>query len=237
MRLRRRSWEPPDPECRFIIRCVDRPTNVREIEGWHLAAREAARLAPPPTGQQRAEVDARFANAQIETILELSRRESPIGPSVQEGMELADAIAAQARGVVVDPLAHRLVLPGEWRVEDPQYALDPREHVTVHVVAEPSGIWVHTHGLAKFGRPEFELFGLPDETSDLGYALLMDTAGYVIDGPVVAPGNTLGDPASPLTAFEGSREPEHWETRSVIELRADGASTAEALRAWAGPDA
>ena len=149
-------------------------------------------------------------------------------------MELADAIAVQTGGVILDPLAQRLVLSGEWRVEVKQYAIDPREHVNVQLVEEPNGLWVHTHGLAKFGRSEFELFDLPAESTDLAYALVMDTGGYVIDGPIIAPGNSLGDASIPLRAFQGSREADHWEKRSVIELRAEGASTAEALRAWAG---
>jgi hypothetical protein len=219
----------------LIVRCVDRPTNVRDIDDWLIAEREAPELEPPPTGREHSEADERFLNARVEAILELSRREPPIGPSIQTGMELADAIAAHARGVILDPTAQRVVLPGEWRVEDRRYAVDPREHVTVHeVVDDPAGIWMHTHGLAKFGRPELEMFDLPAETSELAYALLMDTSGYVIDGPIVAPGNTLGDTARPLAALEGSRETDHWENRSVIELRGDGGSTAEALEAWAG---
>ena len=233
MRLRRVSWAAPEPECGFIIRCVDPPTHVRDIDGWRLAQSDATDSAIPSAPEERPDVNERWENARVQAILELTRREAPIGAFIQAGMELADAIAMQGRGVIMDPFAQRVVLPGEWQVEERAYTVDPREHVAVHFVEDSTGLWVHTHGLAKFGRPEFELFDLPAEAADLAYALVMDLSGYVIDGPVVAPGSTLGDPTVPLKALEGSREAGHWEKRSVLELRGGDRPTVEAIRAWA----
>jgi len=206
---------------------------VPDIPGWRLAQGDAEPQPTPPGSEERPYIGERFQNARVEAILELTRRDSPIGPSIQVGMELADAIATQTGGVIIDWLSQRLVLPGEWQVEERVYAIDPREHVIVHYVEDSTGLWVHTHGLAKFGRPELELFDLPTDAGDLAYALVMDLSGYVIDGPVVAPGNTLGNPKVPLRALEGSREADHWDKRSVIELRGAGGPTAEAMRAWA----
>ena len=236
MRLRRASasWVAPEPECGFVVRCVDPPTHVPDIPGWRLAQGNAEPRATPPGSEERSDIDERFQKSQVEAILELTRRELPIGPSIQAGMELADAIAMQTRGVIIDPLSQRLVLPGEWQVEARMYAIDPREHVTVHYVEESTGLWVHTHGLAKFGRPELELFDLPTDAGKLAWACVMDVSGYVIDGPVVAPGNTLGNPKVPLKALEGSREADHWDERSVLELRGAGGPTIEAVRASLG---
>ncbi len=233
MRLGAAPWAAPEPECDFLVRCVDPPIEFPAIPGWRLIQVDAEPRATPPSLQpeERPEIGERFQNARVETILELTRRDLPIGPSIQAGMELADAIAKQTRGVIIDPLSQRLVLPGEWQVEEHMYDIDPREHVTVHYVEEATGLWVHTHGLAKFGRPELELFDLPTDAGKLAWACVMDLSGYVIDGPVLAPGNTLGNPNVPLKAVEGSREADHWDGRSVIELRGADGPTIEAVRA------
>src|SRR5262245_31167937 len=107
MRLRRAStsWAAPEPECGFVVRCVDPPIDVPDIPGWRLTQGDAEPRATPPSlePEERPEIDERFQNARIEAILELARRDLPIGPSIQVGMELADAIATQTRGVIIDP--------------------------------------------------------------------------------------------------------------------------------------
>ena len=64
----------------------------------------------------------------------------------------------------------------------------------------------------------------------------MSTAAYMIDGPVVAPGSTLGDSGSPLHVKAGSREREHWYGATVVELHGKERSPARALSAWANVD-
>jgi nucleoid-associated protein YgaU len=217
----------------FVVRCEGDASSLPEAAGWQVAA-EGSEPTSAPAGEKNTEAGRRFAAATVAVTFVMSPEASPVGPAVLAGMELADRLAGETEGVIIDPLAVRLVLPGEWRVETRLYEIEPREHVTVHLVDEGDTLWVHTHGLVKFGRPELELYGVPKDLSEVAYAFVMDTGGYVIDGPVIAPGNTLGDPSAPLSAREGTREREHWQGTTVVELHGRAGSPADGLRAWSG---
>ena len=231
MRFRKRAaWEPPPPICVLMVRCLDVPSDTESPDGWRIVTvDEPSRNVLP--GEHGEEANERLINASAELVLELLRRDEPVGPAIESGMACADSLATQWRGVIVDPIAQRVVMPGDWQVADKVYDMDPREHVAIHTVAASSGLWVHTHGLAKFGRPELEVFDIPEELATAALALVLDTSAYVIDGPVISPGNTLGPADKPLRAFEGTREADHWDGVPVIELRGVGASMAETLRA------
>lgn len=239
MRFRKRSSEqstrssgPRLAQCALIVRSLDPLPAQHSLDGWRITVPDQPHRSVLP-GEHSAEAVERMTTARSELILELLPRREPVGPTIQKGMAFADSLAAELRGVILDFFAQRVVMPGARQVQDKQYDIDPREHLSIHVVAEPSGLWVHTHGLVKFGRPEFELFDLPADLERAAHAFVLDTSGYVIDGPVIAPGNTLGAIDAALRVFEGTRGRDHWEAYPVVELRGDGVSTAEALRAWA----
>ncbi len=234
MRFRKpqeQPWGRPVAQCVLVVRCLEAPSDLASPEGWRVVTEEAANRSVPPGGS--GEANERFAAAKVELVAHMWHETEPVAPVVQSGMTWADSAAAQGEGVILDPFAQRLVMPGDWQVQDKVYDIDPREHVTVQIVSEPSGLWVHTHGLLKFGRPEVELFDVPAELEKVARAFVLDTAGYVIDGPVIAPGSTLGSPDKPLRVVEGARQAAHWDSIPVVEFRGVGASTAEALRAWA----
>jgi hypothetical protein len=110
--------------------------------------------------------------------------------------------------------------------------------VTLHAVGaeSPEGGWIHTHGLIKFGRPEFEIYAVPEDMAPGTAAALNDLGQYVITGAFVAPGQTVGDPSVPLQARPGTREPDHWGKIPALELvdvgeRSEAGAT-RGLRAW-----
>jgi hypothetical protein len=230
---RRRPHGSLQPTCSFVIRCVGEvPATTESAPPWTVVVQDPE-PDDPPEPYAASEAGRRWRGATSEIVLTLEPSDLDPAGLVTIGMELADALAAHAEGVILDPVAQRLVLPGEWRVEERLYEVDPKEHVTVHVVEDGPALWVHTHGLLKFARPELELFEVPADLSDLAYAFLMDVGGYTIAGPVIADGHTLGSPDVPLRAHDGTREREHWAEAPVLELRGDTAPTADALRAWA----
>ena len=122
----------------------------------------------------------------------------------------------------MDTAAFRFFGPGGWpveadlAVENPYPEFDVREHVQIHI--ETDSRWFHTHGLIKFGRPEMEIYGVPPELDDTAFATLLDISHYVITSAVIEPGQTCGDPSQPFYAREGSKEREHWNGVSVLEL-------------------
>ncbi len=114
-------------------------------------------------------------------------------------VELADRLANLAEGVVLDQESRRYYLPGKWRVANAVKPLDAREQVAIHLEkSEGDRMWVHTHGLSKFGRPELELLDLPSELGEAACRLLVDLSQQMIGGAVLRPGERVGDPQSPL---------------------------------------
>jgi hypothetical protein len=165
-----------------------------------------------------------------------------VGDTVLEAMKRAVALAEAADGCVNDLFAMRFFGPDTWRVEEPLAEMDVREHMTLHTVPVEDGgdrFWVHTHGLIKFGRPEFEIYDVPEEMVDGTAIALNDMGQYVATGALISPNETVGDRAVPLHARLGERERGHWEDMPVLELvdvdenGRPGASGAErGLRAW-----
>jgi hypothetical protein len=105
-----------------------------------------------------------------------------------------------------------------------------------------AGSWIHTHGLRKFGRPELEVYDVRNELAPATSWLFLDLASYLVDGALIRPGETLGDPKRPVGIRIGARDREHWEEIPVLELvdvddagmQARGA--ARGLAAWADFD-
>lgn len=141
---------------------------------------------------------------------------------------VAERLAEAGDGVVRDIEAYRFFAPGGWQVDDRVGDADPREHIVVHSVSEDGGpAWIHTHGLVKFGRPEFEIYDVPPDIVEAVGIGILDMAAYVMGGALVEAGQTLGDPDVPIRARRGGRDREHWEDTPVLELVGEAG-----LRAW-----
>ena len=73
-----------------------------------------------------------------------------------------------AGGVALfDAVALRWWTPEEWRevIFEPA-APEPVEHTTLLASQEEDGFWLHSHGLAKFGRPDLSARGLLQDDLD-----------------------------------------------------------------------
>jgi hypothetical protein len=228
---RRRGSHPPDPWCVFIVGCTaeELPAGLLEEESrpWTITVEDAAggRERVPPEEMWSAlgltaELAGRFERARFDVTISLKQTGESAAATVLEMTGLADLLAELGDGCVHDPAAQRFFGPGTWRIADPLAEVDVREHVTVHAVGAESseGAWIHTHGLIKFGRPEFELYDVPGDMASGAAAALNDLAQYVITGAFVAAGETVGDPSVPLRARPGDRDREHWGEIPVLEL-------------------
>jgi hypothetical protein len=146
------------------------------------------------------------------------------GPSLAASVAFATRIAARISdlgiGVAHDDAACRYFAGDSWKCPTPSGPSDPRDHVVLHSeVGAPTGHWIHTHGLVKFGRPEFEVYDVPEEISTAVSWEILNLCSYVIGGELVEPGHTVGHPDVPLAARIGSRNrPNHWEDTAVLEL-------------------
>ena len=84
-------------------------------------------------------------------------------------------LLGMTEGVAVDPASQRCY--GRTHLAQLAAATSPLAQVAMH--AEPwgaDGLWLHTHGLQKFARPELELLGVPSAYEAEGRALLNEVA-------------------------------------------------------------
>ena len=153
-------------------------------------------------------------------MVSLLERGQNLPQDVLYATRLADRVSTLADGCVNDLMSCRYFGSGSWRISESTREVDVREHVVVHgEKGDSPGMWVHTHGLLKFGRPEFEIYGVPEELWEGVSLVMLDLMAYVMTGPLIRPGETVGDPGTPLRAQEGTRNRErHWGDCSVLEL-------------------
>jgi len=163
------------------------------------------------------EMLARFNQPVWRLIVQMVTPATDVRETVIFATRLAQRLAALGEGVVMDTCAYRFFGPGGWPVEDPHPEFDAREHVHIHI--ETDGGWVHTHGLVKFGRPEMEIYDVPEELHAVAVGTLFDIGQYMITSAPIAPGETCADPNQPLFARAGSKNREgHWNDVPVLEL-------------------
>lgn len=161
---------------------------------------------------------AREATATV--VVMLVRRGQNLAQDVLFATRLADRISEIADGCVNDLMGCRFFGSGSWKVAEPAGEIDAREHVLVHgETGDPRGLWVHTHGLIKFGRPELEIYEVPEPVWPRVSLAVLDMAAYLIGGALLKPGETVGDPEIPLAVREGTRHRKgHWEDCPALEL-------------------
>jgi hypothetical protein len=163
------------------------------------------------------EMLARFNQPAWRVILEMATPAADVRETVIFATRVAQRLAALGDGVVMDTCAYRFFGPGGWPVEDPQPEFDAREHVHIHIETDRG--WVHTHGLVKFGRPEMEIYDVPEDLHAVAVGTLFDIGQYVITSAPIAPGETCADPNQPLFARAGTKNREgHWNDLPVLEL-------------------
>ena len=84
-------------------------------------------------------------------------------------------------GVALDPIAQRAY--GRTQLAQLAATSQATAHIALH--AEPWGadeLWLHTHGLQKFARPELELLGVPRAFEAEGRTLILELADNLTQG-------------------------------------------------------
>ncbi len=84
--------------------------------------------------------------------------------AVFEGLWTARMLLELVEGVVVDVTAFKLHTPQDVE-EITELDFDIRDHVAVHAqeVGTSQTLWVHTHGMLKFGVTDVEMFGIKED--------------------------------------------------------------------------
>ncbi len=124
-------------------------------------------------------------------------------PSLDLALALAQRIASLTGGVVADPAATSYRLPEEV-LQDPR--LDPRVDVREHIRVRPTAEGMLTHGMIKFGWPEYLMRDVPDDLVQLAGSFLLTVGQQHLVGNVLS----VGDQVNGFTVTHaGGMPPRH----------------------------
>ncbi len=90
-------------------------------------------------------------------------------------VRFVEAVRATTGGVVQDAISHTLWGIEEWRklaTGDPLQKM-MEAHIHLDVLDEGGTVWIHSHGMQKFGLPELEMDGVPTDLASLGRAMML----------------------------------------------------------------
>lgn len=88
-------------------------------------------------------------------------------------VQLIEAIREETGGVVQDAISHVLWGVDAWKRVVGGASTDlASAHLRFEALEDNGSVWVHTHGMAKFGMPDVEMEGVPDEFASTGMKLV-----------------------------------------------------------------
>jgi uncharacterized protein YegJ (DUF2314 family) len=113
-------------------------------------------------------------------------------------VRFVEALRSLNNGVVQDAVSHTLWGTEQWKrcVENPRKNIMERQ-LQWEILDEGGRVWIHTHGMLKFGLPDLEMEGFPAEAAGTGRKLMIMAAerlvqqrgrGLSLASPIVLPG-------------------------------------------------
>lgn len=102
--------------------------------------------------------------------------------AVFEALWTVRALLEKFEGIVIDITAFKLHLSSDVE-EITELDFDIRDHVSVHAVEMEGGrVWVHSHGLTKFGMAELELFQITEDDLPAAETFMHELSGDIAFG-------------------------------------------------------
>lgn len=148
-------------------------------------------LAAPPALLERLETGDRrlLETARATYRLSVNRPGSNPANAVRFQVHVADALLDRAAGVTLDPEMQLVWGSDAWRAARELGELDVRRHVVIHAEPLPAGkVWLHTHGLIKFGRPDLEMSDVAEAQVESRVMVLNEVARHLSHGGELALG-------------------------------------------------
>jgi len=93
-------------------------------------------------------------------------------------VKFAEALRAVIGGVVQDAISHTLWGTEEWKRRIVEHPLDDlvESHIQFEILDEGGAVWIHCHGMQKFGLPDIEIDGIPGELASAGLTMMIMVA-------------------------------------------------------------
>jgi len=116
-------------------------------------------------------------------------------------MRLVETIRSLTGGVVQDAVSHMLWGARAWKehIDNPEKSF-LESQVRFDVLDEGGAVWIHTHGMLKFGLPDLEAEGIPAEFVSSTGKLMMTVAETLLTAPGqdVLSASVLSVPGTPV---------------------------------------
>jgi uncharacterized protein YegJ (DUF2314 family)/tetratricopeptide (TPR) repeat protein len=151
----------------------------------HISRRSAKKLFDypedllPRNSKELNEADrATLKDAQIITRVRLVPADTSSPDYLVFMVRLVEAVRQDTEGVVQDAVSHTLWGSEQWtrRIADTSFDGILESHIHFEVLDEGGGIWIHSHGMQKFGLPEIEIDGIPPGFASSGLRMMFMVA-------------------------------------------------------------
>jgi hypothetical protein len=141
-------------------------------------------------------------SARVMTRVRVSLKQPATLQYLVAALTTAESLARETDGVILDVHAGRLMTPDEVRrqLKAPAFAVE--SHVNVRERRLASGLTLTTAGLAKFGRDELGVRGVPPESMVVARHALLTLADYLTQGQVIQPAEAVQFGGALLVARE-----------------------------------
>lgn len=127
---------------------------------------------------------------------------------------VADVFVRMDDAIVFEPLSTRIWTRQQWERLMDVNEFDIRNFIFMHVEYGDEGGWVHTHGMRRFGKPDFEVVNVPQKRIDSMAEQLYNVAWYAAEGADVQEGDTMTAPGGEELRFERTAE-EHFQNKAL----------------------
>lgn len=166
--------------------CVGSPTATYRIEGPLLAG-----AVPLPGGEIKPHGPSSGGSSKTAASAEASTKDLP-RRQAHFIAAVAAEIAIATSGVLVDVVSQRFRGPHAALVFT-QASFDVREYVSVHAegLVDSDLLHLHTHGLARFGRPDVEMGDVPRVALSFATHVLNEVAQHQALGNIVQNGESV----------------------------------------------
>ena len=161
--------QPPELRATGRLRIFRYPGSVTDGMGAPALAQLATGLSPDDEGVLREgarALDLRITAAPARILAALGWLD-----------HATSALLDLTSGVALDPIIQRCLGRPGFRARLATSASDPFAHLAIHHERlDAENLWLHTHGLQKFGQPELDLSGVPLSLEDEGASALREIA-------------------------------------------------------------
>ena len=139
------------------LRTFTRERNGDWIDGWFTGAFEAVLKAADPG------LFDRCRRAEKCTVLQGYVQKDSTLDYMKNAIGILQAFAEQGALGILDPQTITLYAPEQWTEKFFGREVNAQNHVQILYSEEADGYWLHTRGMAEFGRPDIGMYGVPEE--------------------------------------------------------------------------